>query len=102
MLDQQPCHPSAVAAGTFNRKAAPARHPGPGEVEQPLVAGRISGHHHLTQHATYRRHRSGRQGVAVGVDADDAVHLVGQHRHDLLPPGRQSRAGLEEHRTANL
>jgi hypothetical protein len=50
-----------------------------GEVEQPPVAGGIGGHNQLPEKATDGGDRRCRQGVAVGVDADDSIHPVGQH-----------------------
>jgi hypothetical protein len=75
----------------------------PREAQQALVASRVGGHDHLPQQATHHRDCGRRQGVTVGVDADDAVHPVSQHTQwTQLLPARQSRVSLEGHRTANL
>jgi hypothetical protein len=58
---------------------------GASKVQQTLVAGRIGGHGHLPEQATDCGNGRCGQGIAVGVDADDAVDLVGQHGHDKAP-----------------
>jgi hypothetical protein len=75
---------SAVAAGTLHRPAAPPRNLRSGEVEQAMVAGRISAHRRLGEQAAYWVSGGG-EGVAVGVDADHAVDGAGQPAHRKGP-----------------
>jgi hypothetical protein len=56
-----------------------------GEGHQTLVAGGGGGDGGLGEHAADRVHDSSGQGVAMGVNADDAVDLVGQHGHRTAP-----------------
>jgi hypothetical protein len=57
-----------------------------GEVQQPLVAGGVGGHDQLPEQATDRRDGRGGQGVAVGIDADDAIYFLSQRGHVPLLP----------------
>jgi enhancing lycopene biosynthesis protein 2 len=77
----------AEAARAFHCPTAPARHLAAGEAEQLLVAGRIGAGDGLGEHATDRGECRGSQGVAVGVDADDAIGALCQHGHAVVSPG---------------
>jgi hypothetical protein len=57
-----------------------------GEAEQPLVAGRISAGGGVGEHAAEVADGGCGEGVAVGVDANDAVDQLGQHGHAEVPP----------------
>ena len=71
----------AVAAGALDGPAATAWQLGSGEVEQRLVADGIGTDRGLRQEAADRGEGGGGQGVAVGVDADDAIDELGQGGH---------------------
>jgi hypothetical protein len=70
VLLQEPCQPGAEAARSLHRPAATAGQVGPGEAEQPLVAGGVGAGGELGQHPAQVGDGGGGQGVAVGVDAD--------------------------------
>jgi hypothetical protein len=74
-----------------------------GEVQQLPSAGPIGGHGDLPKQATNGGEGRCGQGVAVGVDADNPIHLVSQQPHGCssfqLDIGH---AGLEGHHPANL
>jgi hypothetical protein len=55
-----------------------------GEAEQPLVAGRISAGGGVGEHAAEVADGGCGEGVAVGVDADDAVDQLCQHGHAVV------------------
>jgi len=63
----------AEAARPLDRPAATARNLNAREVEQPLVAGSLGTGGGLGEHPAEVGDGGGGQGVAVGVDADDAV-----------------------------
>ena len=73
VLLQEPCQAGAEAARPLDRPTATTRNLHAREVEQPLVAGSVGAGGELGQHATKAGDGGGGQGVAVGVDADDAV-----------------------------
>jgi hypothetical protein len=74
----------AEAARSLHRPAATARQLRLGEVEQLPVAGRVGAGGDLSQHAAEVADGGGGQGVAVGVDADDAVDELCQHGHAVV------------------
>jgi hypothetical protein len=74
--DQHPRQPRAIAARTLDRKAAAAGDVRAGELQQPLVAGPIGDYGDLPKQATNGGGGRRGQGVAVGVDADNAIDLV--------------------------
>jgi hypothetical protein len=89
----------AEAARSFHRPTATARQLRLGEVEQLPVAGRIGAGGELSQHAAEVADGGGGEGVAVGVDADDAVDELCQHGHCGSPPWMGAAVvgvGLEE------
>jgi hypothetical protein len=65
----------------LDRRAPAARHLGAGEVDEPLVAACISGNRNPPEQPTDRGDGRCGQRVAMGVDADDTVHMVSQHSH---------------------
>jgi hypothetical protein len=81
VLLQEPRKASAEAARSFHRPAATARQLEQGEVQQPLVAGRVGAGGGPGEHAAEFGDGGGGQGVAVVVDADDAVDELCQHGH---------------------
>jgi len=101
-VDQHPRQPSAIAAGTFNRKAAATRDMDAGEGAQAPVADCVRGDDQLPKQPTDRGNGGRAQGVAVSIDTDDAVHLVSQRGHapSFQEPTGSYRPG--EHRAANL
>jgi hypothetical protein len=95
----------AEAARPLDRPAAAAGQVGLGEAEQPLVAGRVGADRGPGQHATEAGDGGRGQGVAVGVDADDAVDRLCQHGHAvvlLMSDGRGRRRPGRSHRAAQL
>jgi hypothetical protein len=87
VLLQEPGKAGAEAARPLHRPAATARQLRVGEVQQPPIARSIGAGGDLGQHATQAGDGGRGQGVAVGVDADDAVDLFCQHGHRGGPPG---------------
>jgi hypothetical protein len=83
-LLQEHRQPGAEAAGSFHRPTPTARNLHAGEVEQLLVADGIGAHGGLGQHTAEVADGGGGQGVAVGVDADDAVDELCQHGHAVV------------------
>jgi len=83
-LLQRRCQAGTEAARSLNRPAAAARQVAVGEAEQLLVAGGVGAGGCLGQHATETGDGGGGQGVAVGVDADDAVDRLCQHGHAVV------------------
>jgi hypothetical protein len=57
-----------------------------GKAKQALIASRVGGHDQLPEQAADRRNSGRGQGVAVGVDADDAVHRSASMAMNALPP----------------
>jgi hypothetical protein len=72
---------------------------GPVDLDHPLAVG---GHGHLAQQATNGGDGRGGQGVAVGVDADDAIHPISQHGHRCCSSSVDGLVPAWGHRTANL
>jgi hypothetical protein len=99
--------PGAVAAGALDRPAAPRRVAGDlraGELQELLVAGGVGPGRGLGEDPTDRAEGGSRQGVTVGVDADDAVDGVCQDGHAVAPSGGgrgRCRPG-RSHRAAQL
>jgi len=105
MLLQEPGKAGAEAARPLDRPAAAAGQLGLGEAEQPLLAGRISVGGGVGEHAAEVADGSCGEGVAVGIDADDAVDQLCQHGHAvvLLGGGGRGRRRLGAgHRAAEL
>jgi hypothetical protein len=88
----------AEAARSFHRPTATARQLRLGEVEQLPVADRVGAGGDLSQHAAEVADGGCGEGVAVGVDADDAVDQLCQHGHAvvLLVRGRPWSASAWE------
>jgi hypothetical protein len=57
-----------------------------GKAKQALIASRVGGHDQPPEQAADRRNSGRGQGVAVGVDADDAVHRLASMAMNALPP----------------
>jgi hypothetical protein len=57
-----------------------------GEAEQLLVAGGVGADGGAGEDAAEVADGGGGEGVAVGVDADDAVDQLCQHDHGEVPP----------------
>ena len=71
----------AEAAGTLDRPAAPTRQLAGREHQQFWIADGVGGCGGVHQEAADGGDGRGGQGVAVGVDADDAVDGLCQHGH---------------------
>jgi hypothetical protein len=82
---KEPGQASAVAAGAFDRPDPFARLAGR-HLQQLLVAGWGGRHGHLGEdRAGGGGHDRGGVGVLVGVDPDDELDDLCQHRHGLTP-----------------
>jgi hypothetical protein len=86
MAKEEGRQPGAEAAGSLDRPAAPPRHLAGPERQQLLVAGGVGGSGGVIQQATDSGDGGGGQGVAVGVDPDDAIDGLCQHGHGGCPP----------------
>ena len=99
LLEQERGEPRAVTAGALDRPDPTSRSMLPGEGEHALRAEGIGGDRHVGDEAAGRRHDRGGVRVLVGVDPDDSVDLVCEHRHGCPPAwmGGQDRrrAGLD-------
>lgn len=74
----------AVAADTFQSPATTAGNVLAGEVQQAPVATSIGGRINAGQNGADRADGCGGEGIAVGVDADDAVDLFCEHSHAVV------------------
>jgi hypothetical protein len=87
-LLQHRCQAGAEAARSLHRPQAAARNLTVGKAEQPLVAGRVGAGGGLGEHPAEvgdgGRGQGVAVGVAVGVDADDAVDQLCQHGHAVV------------------
>jgi len=89
-LEQEAGQAGTVAAGTLDRPATAPVDLDPGGLQQLVVAGGVGAGRGLAQDATGRGERGGGQGVAMGVDADDAIDGVCQHGHAVVLPRRKT------------
>lgn len=79
----------AVAAGSFKGPAAAARDVLAGELQELKVAVGVSGRFDVGEYSTQCTDRGSGQGVAVGIDPDDAIDLLCQRGHAVASfPGR--------------
>jgi hypothetical protein len=93
----------AEAARAFHRPNSTTRHRRTSKAQEVLVAGRVGAGGDLSEHAADLGDRGSGQGVAVGVDADDAVNELCQHGHAVVllgEGGRGRRRPGRSHRAA--
>jgi hypothetical protein len=83
-LLQQRRQAGAEAARSLHRPQAAARNLTVGKAEQLLGAGGVGAGGGLGEHPAEVGHGGRGQGVAVGVDADDAVDQLCQHGHAVV------------------
>jgi hypothetical protein len=96
---------SAEATGSLDRPQATARNVTVRKVEQLLVARGVGTGGGLGEYPAEVGDGGRGQGVAVGVDADDAVDKLCQHGHAVVllgGGGRGRRRPGRSHRAAQL
>jgi hypothetical protein len=74
----------AVTAGSFECPAAASGHMLTGELQQAPIPAGVSGCIGGFQDGAYGAHGGCGEGVAVGVDSDDAVDVFCKHGHAVV------------------